>query len=72
MKILFTKTITANEENIISLEQVERDVLIKISFEDFFNKEYGEQCFLMNKKQLHDFIGALLHVQQKMKGGSNE
>lgn len=27
-------------------------------------------CFIdLDKKQLHDFIGALLHVQQKMKGG---
>ena len=69
MKIVFSKTITGNEESVISLEQIEKDVLFKISFEHFITKNYEEQSFLMSKKQLHDFIGSLLHMQSKMKGG---
>lgn len=72
MKIVFSKTITGDDENIISLEQIERDVLFKISFEHFITNKYEEQSFLMSKKQLHDFIGSLLHLQSKLKGGSNE
>ena len=69
MKIVFSKTITGNEENVISLEQIEKDVLFKISFEHFITKKHEEQSFLMSKKQLHDFIGSLLHIQSKLKGG---
>jgi hypothetical protein len=31
----------------------------------------NEECINLNKKELHSLIGTLLHVQAKMKGGSN-
>jgi len=38
-----------------------------ISILNFENKEE----ILLSKKELHTFIGTLLHVQAKMKGGLN-
>lgn len=72
MKIVFSRTITGDDENIISIQQQEKEILLTCSYQNFITKDYLEQSYLMDKKQLHEFIGALLHIQQKMKGGSNE
>lgn len=72
MKIVFSKTITGDDENIISIQQQEKEILLTCSYQHFITKDYLEQSYLMNKKQLHEFIGALLHIQQKMKGGNND
>lgn len=72
MKVSFSRTITGNEENLLTLEKTEDNkfVIIECSFEEFFgDKNHSSSFYSLNKKQLHDFIGALLHIQQKMKGG---
>ena len=49
----------------ISIKEKENGVLIKIT-----NFENSEEI-LLSKKELHSFIGTLLHSQAKMKGGQN-
>lgn len=45
---------------------------ISISVEYFMSMNQShESCINLNKKELHSFIGTLLHVQAKMKGGQN-
>ncbi len=50
------------ENQFITIKEEEPD-LITIKVEDY---SVGEQVTL-TKKELHSFIGTLLHVQQKMK-----
>ena len=47
------------------------DVLtISVSYGNEFDfKNYKCSQIDLDKKQLHEFIGMLLHIQQKMKGG---
>lgn len=49
----------------ISIAEKPNGVLIKIT-----NFENSEEI-LLSKKELHSFIGTLLHAQSKMKGGQN-
>ena len=49
----------------ISINEKPNGVLIKIT-----NLEKSEEI-LWSKKELHSFIGTLLHAQSKMKGGQN-
>lgn len=49
----------------ISINEKPNGVLIKIT-----NFENSEEI-LLSKKELHSFIGTLLHAQSKMKGGQN-
>ena len=52
---------------VISVEETNLDdVLIEIET----GKDFSD-CYVvrLNRKELHSFIGTLLHVQQKMKGG---
>jgi hypothetical protein len=54
------------------LSVLEHDNQAIILIEEFSNsngKLLFEQRFLLEKENLHSFIGTLLHVQQKMKGG---
>ena len=74
MKVSFSRTITGDEENLLTLEKTEDNkfVVIECSYRGFFDgKNNSISYYSLNKKQLHDFIGALLHIQQKMKGGDN-
>ena len=49
----------------ISVKEEQKEVVIKI-------ETVGTQeQITLNAKELHSFIGALLHVQSKMKGGQN-
>ncbi len=49
----------------ISVKEEDKEVIIKI-------EAVGTQeQIALNAKELHSFIGALLHVQSKMKGGQN-
>lgn len=47
------------------------DVLsISVSYGNEFDFKNYNCCIIdLDKKQLHEFIGMLLHIQQKMKGG---
>lgn len=57
---------------VLSIIEDGKDVLIEI--ETFLNvdgKSINSQEFVINKEKLHSFIGTLLHVQAKMKGGNN-
>ena len=54
------------------LSVLENDNQAIILIEEFSNSNGNllfEQRFLLEKENLHSFIGTLLHVQQKMKGG---
>lgn len=49
----------------ISVKEEDKGVIIKI-------ETVGTQEQIsLNAKELHSFIGALLHVQSKLKGGQN-
>jgi len=52
-------------QSFISIE--EKENYIEINIRNFENSE----STVLNKKELHSFIGQLLHIQSKMKGGQN-
>lgn len=54
-----------NSKISISVREEQKNVIIKIE------ESRGAQHITLNAKELHSFIGALLHVQSKMKGGQN-
>ena len=49
----------------ISVKEEQKNVIIKIE------ESCRSEQITLNAKELHSFIGALLHVQSKMKGGQN-
>lgn len=54
------------------MELDSQTVNISILVEHFISEHKSHQsCINLNKKELHSLIGTLLHVQAKMKGGSN-
>lgn len=70
MKVTFSKSITGNEEYCLNLNEISKEELcISISRESFIssNESFLEQSYLIDKKELHELIGALLHIQTKMK-----
>lgn len=70
MKVTFSKSITGNEEYCLNLNEISKEELcISISRESFIssNEDFLEQSYLIDKKELHELIGALLHIQTKMK-----
>ena len=70
MKVTFSQTITGNEEYCLNLNQISKEKLcISISRESFIssNENFSEKTYLVDKKELHELIGALLHIQSKMK-----
>jgi hypothetical protein len=61
-------TLTVYENGIKQLSAIETNegnCIVKVSS---INNDSFEQVEI-NKEQLHSFIGTLLHVQQKLKGG---
>lgn len=58
-------TIYENGIKTLSVIEFDGNCIIKISSVNNNNFEQVE----INKNQLHSFIGTLLHVQQKLKGG---
>lgn len=70
-------TLTANEcstENVkfdIYVLELDSDIVnIGIDKTDFTKSHLSNEiCINLNKKELHSFIGTLLHIQAKMKGG---
>lgn len=60
----FLRRLKVNHEN------NEDALTISVSYGNELDiKDYKVCQIDLDKKQLHDLIGALLHVQQKMKGG---
>lgn len=53
--------------------ELDKDLVnISITKTDFINEKMSNEiCVNLNKKELHSFIGTLLHVQSKMKGANN-
>lgn len=49
----------------ISVKEEDKGVIIKIETAG------AQEQIALNAKELHSFIGALLHVQSKLKGGQN-
>jgi hypothetical protein len=54
-----------NSKSSISIKEEQKNVIIKIETAG------AQEQIALNAKELHSFIGALLHVQSKMKGGQN-
>lgn len=57
---------------VLSVTEFEGKSIIKI--EEFSSTSFTlqlEQSFVLDKENLHSFIGTLLHIQQKLKGGKN-
>jgi len=60
----FQRKLKVNHEN------CENALTLSVCYGNELDLENYKVCQIdLDKKQLHDFIGALLHVQQKMKGG---
>lgn len=64
---------TENLKYEIYILELDTDTInIGIEKTDYMNNHLcNEICLNLNKKELHSFIGTLLHVQAKMKGGKN-
>jgi len=55
---------------VLSVLEIENTAIILIEeFSNIKDKVISSQEFKLDKENLHSFIGTLLHVQQKMKGG---
>tara|TARA_R110000803_G_scaffold207486_1_gene275447 strand:- start:704 stop:916 length:213 start_codon:yes stop_codon:yes gene_type:complete len=69
MKVLFENYPTSETKSTLSVEQfTKEEVTISIDYTKLFDEEYHKHLgILLNKKQLSDFIGALLHIQAKMR-----
>lgn len=70
---LISKVSSSEDEKYeISVIEIDYDLInISISYTNFLNEmQSNETCLNLNKKELHSFIGTLLHVQAKMKGGN--
>lgn len=53
----------------VNHENNETELTLSVCYGDENNFENYKCCLIdLDKKQLHDFIGVLLHIQQKMKG----
>lgn len=67
---IINKLFTCNK--VLSVVEEENRAIIVIEEYNYNGSKLGyEQQFVLNKENLHSFIGTLLHVQQKMKGGKN-
>ena len=73
MKHELTPELCGNENVKYDIYVIELDkisVNIGINITDFSNELNNNQiCVNLTQKELHSFIGTLLHVQSKMKGG---
>ena len=68
MEITFNKPLTEDIKSICKLELVDNGIIITNEVKNFFRDELShDTSYLVDKKQLHDFIGALLHLQAKLK-----
>ena len=68
MKVLFEEIITGQEKVGLSIEQIDKEVTISIDYETMIlNKDDIHLDINLDKKQLSDFIGSLLHIQAKMR-----
>jgi hypothetical protein len=61
-----------NCDRILSILEFDGEVVVQIEvFSKSEKKLITEERFSLSKENLHSFIGVLLHVQSKMKGGKN-
>ena len=69
MKVSFTQPRDEDNESIIQLSLIDnRSIYIYSSNHNFLDRnDISELSYIMPKEQLRDFIGALLHLQSKLK-----
>ena len=69
MKVVFENQLTEETRTDLSVEQfTDQSVNISIDYLDLFNaKKRNNLGVTLDKKQLSNFIGALLHIQSKMR-----
>mgnify|MGYP003625329810 CR=1 FL=1 len=69
MKVVFENQLTEETRTDLSVEQfTDQSVNISIDYLDLFNtKKRNHLGVTLDKKQLSNFIGALLHIQSKMR-----
>jgi hypothetical protein len=54
----------------VNHEKNENALTLSVSYGEEFDFDNYKHCQIdLDKEQLHEFIGMLLHIQQKMKGG---
>lgn len=70
MKITFSdySQSVSGEHYDLSIEKNDNDVLVSIESLDYSQNQLNIICYRLSKEQLKDFIGALLHIQSKLKG----
>lgn len=68
MKVVFDKTLSNDSFTELSIEKIDNDTIyLNIEYTNFCNREQDRQIgHFFNKKELKDFIGALLHIQSKL------
>ena len=68
MKVLFEQ-LTEHSKTILSVEQIIKEsVTVSIDYTKLFDEENRKTTgIILDKKQLSDFIGALLHIQSKIR-----
>ena len=68
MKVLFEQ-LTEHSKTILSVEQIIKEsVTVSIDYTKLFDEENRKTTgIIIDKKQLSDFIGALLHIQSKIR-----
>jgi hypothetical protein len=69
MKVVFENQLTEETRTDLSVEQfTDQSVNISIDYLDLFNtKKRNHLGVTLDKKQLSNFIGVLLHIQSKMR-----
>tara|TARA_R110000782_G_scaffold267440_1_gene362863 strand:+ start:168 stop:377 length:210 start_codon:yes stop_codon:yes gene_type:complete len=68
MKVLFEKTLTQDSKTDLIIQKFDDEIYLKIEYTDFGNPELFKQVgHYLNKQELKEFIGALLHIQSKFR-----
>lgn len=67
MKITFENEITEFQKTQLELSTTENGLFVDVRYLDNAFEESIDATHFLNKQQLKDFIGALLHIQSKLK-----
>jgi len=66
MKISYERSVTTDYSQELSLTKCENCVIVKIKSYDHVTELEDEKSYIIEKDILSDFIGSLLHIQQKL------
>ena len=67
MKLSLSTKVSEEASSLLSVEIINNFISLSISNEDCVSKEYINSIIHLDKKQLSDLIGGLLHLQSKLR-----